>query len=36
MHAPLVAAMTAFEKASEDFSAKLEAENAALRQHHDR
>ena len=27
MHAPLVAAMTAFEKASEDFSAKLEAEN---------
>ena len=27
MHAPLVAAMTAFEKTSDDFSAKLEAEN---------
>lgn len=27
MHAPLVASMTAFEKASDDFSAKLEAEN---------
>ena len=27
MHAPLVAAMAAFEKASDDFSAKLEAEN---------